>query len=155
MAYGFAPTVVCCLTSLLVSCRMHKYLHVLTDMERIRDPGGQEFENLAQAIAEATQSARDLMADELRAGRPLPLGWKVQVAEADETIVATVSFAEIALGTTLPARPRPVLDPHLHQRAREVFHKVRTERQHLVSGLHQLREHVRALSQLNGSLPKG
>jgi len=62
---------------------MHRYLHIVTDIERLVDPDGQCFDTLASAVEEARQCARDLMAEELRQGRPLPLNWRVQVA--DET----------------------------------------------------------------------
>ena len=48
------------------------FIHILTDNERIIDPDGQECADLATAQAEACQSARELMAQELRAGRPPP-----------------------------------------------------------------------------------
>ena len=74
---------------------MRYFIHILTDSERIADPEGAEFSSLDAARLEATQSARDLMAGELMAGRTVPLGWRVQIADKYETILLTVPFATL------------------------------------------------------------
>src|SRR5215510_11606020 len=88
----------------LVDCGMRYFIHIVTDIERIVDPDGQDFPALASARAEARQAARDLMAGELSAGRPVPFGWRVQVASADGTIAWTTRFAELVFGDA----PMPV-----------------------------------------------
>ena len=60
---------------------MRYYFHILNERERIRDHDGEEFESLASATDEATQSARDLIAEELRCGRGCP----VRVAYSDRS----------------------------------------------------------------------
>jgi hypothetical protein len=77
---------------------MRYYLHVLRERERLRDYDGEEFSSLASAREEAIQSARDLIAEELRCGRVAPSQWRIQVALEDETIVETVPFAPLLLG---------------------------------------------------------
>src|SRR5262245_43534600 len=77
---------------------MRYYFHILKDRERLRDHDGEEFESLALARQEATQSARDLIAEELRCGRAAPSQWRIQIALEDETIVETVPFAALLLG---------------------------------------------------------
>jgi hypothetical protein len=94
---------------------MRCLIHVITDCERIVDPDGSEFADLQAAREEANQSARDLMAGELLAGRPLPLGWRVQIAREDGTVLATIPFAGLVFGDkpngqlgrcfSLPSRP--------------------------------------------------
>src|SRR5262245_56220663 len=86
---------------------MRCYLHILTDCERIVDPDGQVFPDLTAAVAEANQCARLLMAEELRRGRPLPLKWRVQVADASGSIRATAKFSEILFGEPPTANTPP------------------------------------------------
>src|SRR5262245_50355516 len=77
---------------------MHLYLHILTDKERLRDPDGQECADLNEAQREAEQSARHLIAQALMAGRGVPFEWKIQIADAEDTVIATISFANIVFG---------------------------------------------------------
>jgi Domain of unknown function (DUF6894) len=82
------------------------FLHIITDLERVPDPDGQEFPALKAARMEASQCARDLMAEELRHGRSIPLGWRMQIAHADGSIADTIKFADLvfleAQATELP-----------------------------------------------------
>ncbi len=136
---------------------MHTYFHILTDIERVVDPDGQQFDSLAAATAEARQCARDLMAEELRQGRPLPLSWRVQIADHEGAIEATLSFREIALGQMVPwARTEglSVLDPDLVHRAKAIFFKAGTAQAALNDGLRMLSENVRVLSKLTGEIPR-
>jgi hypothetical protein len=77
---------------------MRYYFHILTDQERLRDPDGEDFSSLAVARTEATQCARDLIAERLRCGRAAPSRWCIHVAQEDDTIVHTVPFAPLLLG---------------------------------------------------------
>jgi hypothetical protein len=133
---------------------MHRYLHIVTDTERIVDPEGQEFDDLPSAIEEARQCARDLMAEELRRARPLPLGWRVQVADGAGSIHASFNFAEIVFGAGLPLVPAspPVFDPDLVNRAKATFFKARQSQIELKDGLQALWNNVRALSKLSASV---
>jgi hypothetical protein len=134
---------------------MHQYLHIVTDTERIIDPDGQEFGDLEMAKQEAVQSARDLMAEELRNGRPIPLNWRVQIAEADGTIRATIKFAELVFGegVSMPTARR-TRDPDLIARAKATMHKADQGQKQIQQGLEQLRRHVQTLSQLSAILPR-
>jgi hypothetical protein len=75
---------------------MHLYVHVINDAERLTDLEGEDFPDLNAARREADQVARDLMAEELLQGRPLPLGWSVQIADAGGTIRHAVRFKDVA-----------------------------------------------------------
>lgn len=99
---------------------MHRYLHIVTDIERLVDPDGQCFDTLASAIEEARQCGRDLMAEELRQGRPLPLNWRVQVADEEGCILATFRFADIVFGSQAPVpfMVAAASDPNLVERAK-------------------------------------
>jgi len=133
---------------------MHRHLHVITDTERIIDPDGQPFADLASALAEARQCARDLMAEELRAGRSLPLAWKVQLVDSEGAIEATVKFAELVFGSHVhEGQPkRSVQDPDLTQRAKAIFFKARHNEAALRSSLRALSDNVRLLSKLTASI---
>jgi len=85
---------------------MRYYLHLVTDKRFIRDLEGAEFAGLAEAEAEAMQSARDLMCDHLRRGRAIPSDWRMLVAAEDDTILTTIPFFAVALGDNAPP-PRP------------------------------------------------
>jgi hypothetical protein len=77
---------------------MRYFLHLVTDARFIRDPDGAEFSGIAEAETEAAQSARDLMCDELRRGRPIPNGWRMLIATEDDTILKTIPFLVVAHG---------------------------------------------------------
>lgn len=77
---------------------MRYFLHVVRATRFIRDPDGAEFSDIAEAEAEAAQSARDLMCDELRRGRPIPNGWRMLIATEDDTILKTIPFLAVAHG---------------------------------------------------------
>jgi hypothetical protein len=53
---------------------------------------------------EANQSARDLMAEELRRGRPVPISWKAQLADDDGKILLTLPFARLVFGELVAAQ---------------------------------------------------
>ena len=84
---------------------MRYFLHVVTDKRFIRDPDGTEFSGIAEAEAEAAQSARDLMSDELRRGRSIPNGWRMLIATEDDTILKTIHFLAVANGTNPDHEP--------------------------------------------------
>lgn len=57
---------------------------------------GAEFPDLASAETEAAQSARDLIVDELRRGKPVPVRWQAEIALEDGTVVSAIPFAALA-----------------------------------------------------------
>src|SRR5262245_17046057 len=85
---------------------MRYFLHIFTGSKVIADPEGAEFEDLAAAEAEAVLSARDLIAEELRCGRPFPRHWQARIASADGAMLRSIPFASLTDGRTDPA-PRP------------------------------------------------
>jgi hypothetical protein len=138
---------------------MRYFIHIVTDGERIRDPEGAEFADLEAARLEASQSARDLMAGELVAGRPVPLGWRVQIADLDGTVHLTIPFAALVFGenellSRYGARAFPrVTDGNVIERAKAIMLRTQRQNDELRHGLEQLRSHVRALARMSGSLP--
>lgn len=132
---------------------VHGYLHIVTDTERVVDPDGQAFESLPSAVGEARQCARDLMAEELRQGRPLPLNWRVQVVDDEGCVLATLNFGEIIFGSQTPTQflAGPAVDPALVERAKAIFFKTQRAQSELRNGLLVLRDNVRVLSKLTGS----
>jgi hypothetical protein len=75
---------------------MHLFIHICNGPQLMRDPEGAEFASVDAAVAEATQSARDLIAQELTAGREVPSNWQALVATGDGTIIEAVPFSTIA-----------------------------------------------------------
>jgi hypothetical protein len=141
---------------------MRYFIHVVTDQERIVDPEGAEFPDLTSARTEAVQSARDLMAEELRCGRPIPFGWRAQVADADGKVVLTLPFSQLVFGEQFAAelsrvsRPRsPEVDLLLIERARATFARARKSHADIRDGLNQLRAQVRQLARYTTALHDG
>ena len=83
---------------------MRCFIHTVTDTEFIRDPDGEDFADRWMAEKEAAQVARDLMAEALRKGKPLPVNWKVLLASADDTVLMSLPFSQL-----IPSPP-----PSLH-----------------------------------------
>jgi hypothetical protein len=68
------------------------FLHISERSKLIADPEGADFPDLSAAIREATASARDLMAENLKAGEPLSLDRAIVICDEEGENVATVSF---------------------------------------------------------------
>ncbi len=68
------------------------YLHVRDGSEVTEDPDGEVFEDPSLAIAEATETARELMAVRLRSGQPLGIGREIIIADESSNVVANVPF---------------------------------------------------------------
>jgi hypothetical protein len=110
---------------------MRCFIHTVTDTELIRDWEGEDFADRQLATQEVAQVARDLMAEELRKGRPLPVRWKVLLALADDTVLMSLPFSElIPAAEPLPRRARP---PKPQSDAMERKHLAETNR-HIVQG---------------------
>lgn len=77
---------------------MRFFLHMFTGSDVIADREGAEFDDLKAAEAEARQSARDLIAEHLRFGRPIPRHWQAQIASADGTVLRSIAFATLLGG---------------------------------------------------------
>jgi len=83
---------------------MRCFIHVVTDTEFIRDPDGQDFADRQVAEQEAAQVARDLMAEKLRQGKPLPIRWKVLLTSADDAVLMSLPFSQLILSPDLSHR---------------------------------------------------
>lgn len=136
---------------------MRYFIHIVTDQERVVDPDGAEYLDLGSARVEACQCARDLMAEELRSGRPVPFGWCVQVAAEDGTVHFTHSFAHLVFAgnmadavTNASRRMSPAHDLMLVERARATFTRARQSHAEIRTGLAELRGHMRQLERLKG-----
>src|SRR5215510_201088 len=131
---------------------MRYYFHILKDRERIRDHDGEEFESLSSATDEATQSARDLIAEELRCGRIAPSQWRIQIALEDETIVETVPFAPLLLGDHSSSHGRRVSvrsAQELFAQANATFARARGTTAEIRQHLEELRNGVATLGRLH------
>jgi len=92
---------------------MRCFIHIVNDTEFIRDGEGEDFSDRQEAAQEAAQVARDLMAEELRKGKPLPVRWKVLLALADDTVLMSLPFSQlIPAADPLPRRARPRIQQH-------------------------------------------
>jgi len=110
---------------------MRCFIHIVTDTEFIRDWEGEDFADRLEAAQEAAQVARDLMAEELRKGNPLPIRWKVLLALADDTVLMSLPFSQLIPATEpLPQRARSPIQQH---DARERKHLAEADR-HIMQG---------------------
>jgi len=141
---------------------MHYFIHIVTDHERIVDHEGADFPDLASARAEAMQSARDLMAEELRRGRPVPFGWRAQVADEDGAVVLTLPFSRLVFSDEVAAdrlrinRPKsPEVDLLLIERAKATFARARKSHADIRDGLNELRTQVHRLARYTTALGNG
>src|SRR5262245_34638177 len=128
----------------------HLYLHIINDTERIPDPDGEEFPDLEAARKEGAQVARDLMVQELLHGRPLPLGWRVQIADPDGTIRDTIKFTDIAgVGSVWAdnAASRPA--NNLHFRRTPASRRVEIRHIEIHGQLAELWQHLQTLTRLS------
>jgi len=78
------------------------FLHIQDGADLLHDPDGQQFANLEAAQDEAMHVARELMADSLRAGRPLGLARAIVIADENGIVLAEVTFK-----SALPPEPLP------------------------------------------------
>lgn len=60
----------------------------------VEDPEGEEFDTLENAVAEAQASARELMADALRANGPVGIDRLIDLADETGQVIATISFRD-------------------------------------------------------------
>src|SRR5262249_37993443 len=141
---------------------MRYFIHIITDQERLVDPDGGEFADLDCARVEASQSARDLMAEELRRGRPVPFGWKVQLADADCNVLLTLPFARLVFSEAIARQlPRTVYPPSpedhlaLIERAKVTFARAKSTNAEIRDGLTELRTQLRRLAQYSSALGNG
>jgi hypothetical protein len=132
---------------------VHYFIHILTDEERIADPDGGEFPDLEAARAEACQTARELLANELIAGRTMPLGWRAQIVDREENVVSTLPFAELV--------PRHDVQPRSSQRrsymeavdrANAIMARANKCKSEIRGGFEQVWAQLRILGRINSEL---
>ena len=130
------------------------FFHILTEGARIRDPDGHECVDLNEACGEASQSAREVIANELQAGRPLPLKWRIEVALADGTALATINFAEVALGAPRysPRRLPAATTGEIIERANAIMAEAQEREAAVRAALGEAHAGLRTLAQLNAML---
>jgi hypothetical protein len=133
---------------------MRYFIHIVTDTERLIDHDGGEFTDLASARTEATQSARDLMAEELLCGRPVPLGWNAQVADDEGNVLLTLPFTRLVFNGTIAQKQLELSRPtspegHLAviERAKASFARARSTNAEIKDGIIELRIQLRRLTQ--------
>ena len=130
---------------------MQFYLHVVTHQERLVDHEGVDFEDISQAILNAKQSARDIMAEELLSGGTPALNWCIQIADTEGRILHTVRFSELLLldrsvDLSLGFDHRCENSSTI-ERARQTFARARKSTREVDVSLLELRMHVRILSE--------
>jgi hypothetical protein len=131
------------------------YFHILTDIERLVDPDGQECVDVEATRVEAWQDARTVLANELLAGRAAPLGWRVQIADDDGSILDTISFAQLAFDATRP--PNAQTTPSTRKLIQETRTIVATARRHhldVLTSIAEAQSHLRTLAGLHAALLK-
>jgi hypothetical protein len=74
---------------------MRYHLNIRDAAELIRDEEGGDFATLEAARAEARASVQDLVADDLRCGRPIPER-RIEIADERGVVLASVALAVTA-----------------------------------------------------------
>lgn len=70
------------------------FFNVYNDVDVIDDEG-LELPDLSAAKDEAIRGARGMMADHILAGRPVSLSHRIEVADADGKVMASMPFREL------------------------------------------------------------
>src|SRR5262245_63903936 len=90
---------------------MRFFIHVFNGSQTISDPEGGEFPHLDAAVAEAAQGARDLIADQLRRGNPVPARWEAHVADENGAVLEVIPFAALVATHDDLTMPEPIEEP--------------------------------------------
>lgn len=72
----------------------HYFFHVLNDIE-VRDEHGQFFAGLDEAVAEARETAADLIRDEIRAGRQIQPDHRIEIEDEQGRVVHVLRFGDL------------------------------------------------------------
>jgi hypothetical protein len=73
---------------------MPRYFLDVADGDTIVDPEGADFTDLAAAREEATFSARDIIGQDVKEGRPLGLKRRMDIRDDHGNVVDSVSFSD-------------------------------------------------------------
>ena len=71
----------------------HYFFHIRSPNERIEDLEGGDFDDLHAALTEALQSAREMMADDIRKGRPSEPR-QFEIVDENGDLVARLPFGD-------------------------------------------------------------
>jgi hypothetical protein len=80
------------------------HLHQHRDGAVVVDDEGGEYASLEDAVEDAAQSAREIMADRLRQGEPID-GSEFHIMNEAGRIIAVVTFGDVAAGKPFPPAP--------------------------------------------------
>jgi hypothetical protein len=95
------------------------------------------------------------MAQQLRAGAPPPLAWRIQIADAEDTILATVSFSAIAFGRDEAITPLTSLpNGEIIRQVRDAIREGRERRAGIRASIVEVHQHLRTLARLNQALAR-
>lgn len=72
----------------------HYHLNLYNDIDAM-DEDGADFPDLTFAKAMAIRSARDLMAEHVRIGRPIDLSHRIEITDDDGRVLAILPFREM------------------------------------------------------------
>jgi hypothetical protein len=135
---------------------MRYFIHVATAAETILDIEGAEFHDLQAAEVEAAQGARELIAEELRSGRPVPMEWRVQVAGEDGTVVTSIPFATLVFAGRRSASGSAVSDrdslPAVYAHAKATSQRSRAINDEIQATVCDIRDQLRALAVFTPSM---
>ncbi|EQB30081.1 DUF6894 family protein [Sphingobium ummariense] len=70
------------------------HLNLFNDTD-ILDEEGQDFPNIAAAVAEAVRSARDIIAEHVLTGRTIHLQHRMEVTDPEGRLLSTVRFGDV------------------------------------------------------------
>jgi 4-diphosphocytidyl-2C-methyl-D-erythritol kinase len=127
---------------------MRCFLHIDRGDSIIRDEEGTEYSDLETALADARQSARELIMEELRTGRPIPLDWLILVAPEDG-VATTLAFASLVANTQTEQKPE---QPSFHnkiERAAAGFDRTAATNAVIRDTVGSIRASLRELASLN------
>ena len=80
----------------------HYFFHVLNEIEA-RDEDGQYFADLDEAVAEARETAADLIRDEIRGGRQIHPDHRIEIEDEQGQVVFVLRFGDLLAGGGKPA----------------------------------------------------
>jgi len=70
------------------------FMNMYTD-EPCMDPDGTDRPNVEVAVAEAERGARDVIAGDIKAGKPVHLSHRIEVVGEDGSVLRVVLFGDI------------------------------------------------------------
>jgi hypothetical protein len=72
------------------------YFHIRLGDNHINDPDGSELTDAAEAIAEATEDVRHLLAERIRLGTKIK-PWVIEISDEEGVVQAEVGFHDVLL----------------------------------------------------------